>query len=339
MPRFHDAPPTAEDVHFAYRLLLGRAAESEAALAGHLRQPTLRHLLRGFIGSREFRALLAEVEPPLRQQDRLMALIDRLSVPLPESGDPSCWTDLLGVRHRTQYRDNTRHLAGRHLPGPGGTSLEWLALLEALLAGGERFTAMELGAGYGPWLSRAGVGWRRLRPGAPLRLIGVEGEPTHFAWLRQHLAEHGLAGQGVELHEAAVAPRAGRLEFPVAEDPARDWGTCPHADAATGGRRTRSVVALALGDLLAGERWVDLLHLDIQGGELAVLTAASRELSRVGRLCIGTHGRDLEGGLLALLPPLGFRLEAEEPCVYRCPTDRPLLTRDGTQYWINRQRL
>ena len=338
MPRHHDAPPTAEDVHFAYRLLLGRAAESEAAVAGHLGQPTLRHLLRAFIGSREFRAVLGEDFPALAH-DRLLLLIDRYGVPVPESGDPACWTDLLGVRHRTQYRGDLLRLAGRHLPGPTGEPLEWLALLEALDTAGDSFTAMELGAGYGPWLSRAGVGWRRLRPGAPLRLIGVEGEPTHFAWLRQHLSENGLAGQGVELHEAAVAPVAGRLEFSVAEDPAQDWGTRPHAGEATGGRRTRSVVALALGDLLVGERWVDLLHLDIQGGELAVLTAASRELSRVGRLCIGTHGRDLEGGLLALLPPLGFRLEAEEPCSYRCPTDRPLLTRDGTQYWINRQRL
>jgi FkbM family methyltransferase len=336
MPRYHDAPPTAEDVRFAYRLLLGRAAESEAAVAGHLRQPTLRHLLRAFIGSREFRSAVGE-DLPLSEQDRLMALIERLGVPLPDSGDPACWTDLLGVRHRTQYRSDLLRLGGRHVPGPTGEPLEWLALLEALDAGGESFVAMELGAGYGPWLSRAGVGWRRLRPGAPLRLIGVEGEPTHFAWLRQHLAENGLAGPGVELHEAAVASAAGRVEFPLAEDPAADWGTCPHAGATKGGRPTRSVPALTLGGLLARERRVDLLHVDIQGGELAVLTAAGRELARVGRLCVGTHGRDLEAGLMALLPPLGFRLEAEEACSYRCPTDRPVLTRDGTQYWINRQ--
>ncbi len=339
MSRLHDAPPTPEDVHYAYRLLLGRAPESTAAVEGHLRQKSLRDLLRVFLSSPEFRSTLNE-RAPAPPNLRLKALLQTHHQPAPKHGDPAYWTDLLGVRHRADYRRRLADSGGRHFSGTLGEPLEWLSLLEALEAGGDGFTAVELGAGYGPWLSRAGIAWRRWRPGARLRLIGVEGEPTHFAWLRCHLADNGLMGPDVELHEAAVTAVAGNVGFPVADDPAFDWGTSPAATAAPPADQThgrwRTVPGLALGDLLAREPRVDFLHLDIQGGELQVLTAAATSLCRVDRICVGTHGRDLEAGLLALLPTLGFRLEAEEPCHYQVPSDLPLLLRDGTQYWVNR---
>jgi hypothetical protein len=97
------------------------------------------------------------------------------------------------------------------------------------------------------------------------------------------------------------------------------------------------VPAISLTTLAAGLGPIDLLHVDIQGFEVAVLRAATGVLrDQVRRLLIGTHGRDIEAQLIELLVPLGFQLTHEHPCHYRLDKDGPLLVADGTQVWINR---
>jgi hypothetical protein len=69
---------------------------------------------------------------------------------------------------------------------------EWIALAESVRAAREKFTMVELGAGYGRWLVAGAMLARRLRPGLPVKLIGVEAEQVHFAWMRRHFIDNGL---------------------------------------------------------------------------------------------------------------------------------------------------
>ena len=61
-----------------------------------------------------------------------------------------------------------------------------------------------LGAGYGRWLVKGAAAVRQCHGDLPIKLIGVEAEPTHFEWLKQHFNDNGLDPAQHELIEAAV---------------------------------------------------------------------------------------------------------------------------------------
>jgi hypothetical protein len=123
------------------------------------------------------------------------------------------------------------------------------------------------------------------------------------------------------------------------ESPAADY----QASAATDRRRpdgsvraTVRVPAYSLATLLAPFDRLDLLHLDIQGAEADVLSAARSVLShKVRRLVVGTHGRDIEQRLLVGLSSDGWRLEADEACRFHHAGGQLSLAIDGCQVWWN----
>ncbi len=63
---------------------------------------------------------------------------------------------------------------------------------------------VDLGAGFGRWLVKGATAVRQCHGDLPIRLIGVEAEPTHFEWLKQHFNDNGLDPAQHELIEAAV---------------------------------------------------------------------------------------------------------------------------------------
>lgn len=342
-----DAPvdkPTRDDVVAAYRLLLGREPEDEEAIAGHLVVADRTALLRRFVESDEFRSRLKPLRPAA---PRLGGVItDLLADFAPASGPPpgpEFWVDALGVRTRCAFRTTFHDCGGLVLQQPEDSPFEWQVLLEALAAARDRFCMIELGAGYGPWLTRAGVAWRRRHPDGELVLVGVEAEPEHFRYLVQHLADNGMPGASLRLLHAAASEEDGRAEFEVARMPAADWGTRLAGGAQPIGllrvvdAPRVEVQAISLNSLAADLGTIDLLHVDIQGSEVPVLRAGSSVLrDRVRRLLVGTHGRDVEAQLIDLLIPLGFHLRYEQSCHYRLDGDRPVLVADGTQVWIHR---
>ncbi len=100
--------------------------------------------------------------------------------------------------------------------------------------------------------------WLAQYPAA--RLIAFEPHPGHAAQLRANLALNGAAGR-VELHEAAAGTAAGDITL-------SDAGSSSAVqDAGAAGLPARM---LDLFDMLAGER-IDLLKLDIEGGEYGLL--------------------------------------------------------------------
>ncbi len=348
VPNPADPMPTVDDVTMAYRLILGREPESLAAIEDHRAScASRRELVDRFIGSKEFQT--AGLRPPTkskrkgmrRDDDAIQSFLNewRRDVKKPP---PTHWLDPLGVLTSVGCLEEFGDRGGLVVKQPEAADLvEWHALGDALQAAVDAFCAVELGAGFGPWLMRAGVAWRHRRGAAPLRLVGIEGEPTHVELMRQHAIDNDLADCLPDLHWGAIGAADGKVVFEVSENPTREWGTRPveAPEAPAGMPRIHlsdqvEVQCWSLATLLRDLPTVDLLHVDIQGSEGVVLEAAQHELvAKVRRIFVGTHGRGIEAQLFELLSKLGFELREERACRYRIDDGRPVLVEDGSQYW------
>jgi len=216
---------------------------------------------------------------------------------------------------------------------------EWAAALRAVEISRERFTVLELGCGWGCWLNNAGVAARNLR--LTPRLIGVEGDSGHIEFARECCALNGFSPDQLELIRGIAAASEGVALFPTQANAGENWGLQPIFGAtpaeqasaeATGSHETLPMIDLR--QILAREGRVDLLHMDIQGGE-ATLVAGCREALReyVSYIVIGTHSREIEGQLFDMLVADGWVLEIERPAILDLNTGKPIVTVDGVQGW------
>jgi FkbM family methyltransferase len=192
---------------------------------------------------------------------------------------------------------------------------EWATLRAAIEAADERFTMIELGAGFGRWTVNAAAALRKIKPQTRHRLVAVEAEPTHFTWLRRHTRDNGLrrwTWRGTcRLICAAVSGREGEDEFYVG-NPAGWYGQAlVRPENAGADAPTVRVRTIRLSDLLRQLGSVDLVDMDIQGAELEVLAEARSELHRVRRLYVETHSESIHDGLRDLMA--GWTLVAAKP--------------------------
>ena len=219
--------------------------------------------------------------------------------------------------------------------------VESISVLSAVLEADQPFRMMELGAGYGAWTVRAAQALRRL--GKPIgSLVAVEAEPTHFAFLKQHVADNDLDPATTRLIAAAVAPEDGEVFFTCGA-PEVWYGQAimpspsPYPDFDGEPVNVNAVRAVSLQRLLADFEFVDLLHADLQGVEDAVFAAARGPLDqKVRRVCIGTHGPEIEANLRQLFSTLGWHNEIDVPLGEDRET--PWGTAnfvDGVQSWVN----
>jgi hypothetical protein len=143
--------------------------------------------------------------------------------------EPGFIVDFLGTRIRTtslwkEARTLDGQLLGLPIPADfHAEAIEWLGLLKAVSGASGQYVAMELGAGFGPWLI-AGAVAARLRGINDIRLCAVEGDPTHFQFLRQHFTDNGFEPDRHALFEAAVGTKAGVVQWPIVEDASEAWG-------------------------------------------------------------------------------------------------------------------
>ena len=216
-------------------------------------------------------------------------------------------------------------------PAPDTEYLEWIDVLEAVLGARERFTMLELGAGYGRWIVNAAVALR-CTGGPPHRLIAVEAEPTHFRWLELHCRDNGVEA---ELVRAAVAAEAGEVEFAVGRPEA--WYGQAIADGTWSPERVETVRAVTLSGLLAPLNYVDLVHCDVQGAEADVFAnAADLVHDRVARVHIGTHSDSVENRLRSLFRDLGWVAVNDYASGTVAKTPWGAMTfQDGVQTWTN----
>ena len=263
--------------------------------------------------------------------------------------------NFLGVQTREAYttflqqHTEPRHIATNY-PPPCEDLLEYIDVLEAVLAARDQFIMIELGAGYGRWLVNAAAA-ARIANDIPCHFIGVEAEPTHFQWMRDHFRMNGLEPGQHRLLNAAVAPEDGDAQFVAGR--AADWyaqalATDDFVDRlrASGDLDENSddqlevttVPAISLKSLLREIKHpIDLLDIDIQGAELEVLDAARPLLNtHLRRVHIGTHGEVIERDLRAMFNGLGWQPVHDYGCLQRCETPWGSIDfEDGVQSWIN----
>jgi hypothetical protein len=132
----------------------------------------------------------------------------------------------------------------------------------------------------------------------------------------------------------------------VLDDTSANYGLRPlgqeEVDYVTGRtfERTREVQVVSFaGELRAAPSW-DLVHIDIQGGELEICQSAIEELTaRARHVVIGTHSRKIDGDLLELFFTAGWVLKNEKPAKFvfdpRATSLEGMTVLDGIQCWEN----
>ena len=89
--------------------------------------------------------------------------------------------------------------------------MDWVPLADSVARSNETFRMAALGAGWGRWVS-AGA-FLSKRRGIDYRVIAVEAEPQHYAWLERHMQENGLSDERAQLVHAAVSGNPGFCWF------------------------------------------------------------------------------------------------------------------------------
>jgi hypothetical protein len=217
---------------------------------------------------------------------------------------------------------------------------EWGAALRAVDLARDTFTMIELGCGWGCWMNSTGIAARR--QGLHVHLIGVEGDQGHLAFARETCEINGFAGSAVTLIHGIAAGQPGAALFPRQDVPGTEWGSQPIFNAGAG-KRFKAVKSgkydelpmVSLAEIVAPHSRIDLLHIDIQGGEADLVSACLPTIAeKVAYMVIGTHSRQIEGRLCESLLQAGWQLEIERPALLRLGMV-PVVTVDGVEGWRN----
>ena len=260
--------------------------------------------------------------------------------------------DFLGTRTSVAYQHGIKNLDGQvcGVPIPANwhaEASEWIGTLKAVEQANGRFTAMELGAGWGPFVVASAFAARH-RGIQDIRLCAVEGDPGHFAYLLEHFRNNGIDPAQHDLVKAAVGVTDGTVRWPKISDPAGDWGSRPRLSTEEGdidhvGRAFEEwldIPMVSFRSLLNKQPVWDLVHIDVQGHEVELCAAESELLSaRVKWLVVGTHEYKLHGDLMDMMFRKGWVLENEKPprlnWVQGAVSLLSMTTHDGVQVWRN----
>jgi FkbM family methyltransferase len=217
---------------------------------------------------------------------------------------------------------------------------EWIDLLTAIETAEETFTMVELGAGYGRWLVAGAVAARRVR-NLQVHLVGVEAEHAHFEMMRQHFTDNDIDPGAHTLLEKAAAETDGPVHFvqghssewwgqSILPSPEYGFGDWPEA-------QVSSAAGLCLATIIHDLRIVDLIDMDVQGAEAAVVRGSRQALiDKVKRVHIGTHNAVVEAELLNLFDGMGWLCQNQYPCHSAVVTEFGEISfEDGVQTWIN----
>jgi hypothetical protein len=333
------------DIVAAYRWLLGREPESEDVIAQLIgRAPAI--LIENFVTSREFHKRW-KTSPYQHFHGSLdvEGIIYAHENPQ-RAAKPGHLVNFLGVAMNVAFMpilaEHAGTVEGPPIPANWHAEMaEFAAALRAVDLARDRFTMIELGCGWGCWMNNTGAAARRR--GLNIHLIGVEGDAGHIGFAREALATNGVDAKDYTLWRGVAGAQSGIALFPRQDQSGEDWGLEPRFDLPANVRaellasgRYDELPVLALADIIGTRRRVDLLHMDIQGGEADFVHDCLPTLvERVAYLVIGTHSRAIEGRLMTDLIGAGWILEVERPSDFVMSDSRPVTTVDGIQGWRN----
>lgn len=222
---------------------------------------------------------------------------------------------------------------------------EFAAALRAVDLANKNFRAVELGCGWGCWLLNTGVAARRR--GLVVDLIGAEADAGHVDFARRGCAENGFSDTEAKIYRRVVGPRCGTALFPKQDIPGVKWGLEPILDATNDQIEAAEregiyelVPIMTFGEICADGKMIDLVHMDIQGGEADFIDNCVEDLNKfVKYLVVGTHSRAIEGKIFETMLKNGWILEIERPALLNLNPSDPQTTIDGVQGWRNNRDL
>jgi len=218
---------------------------------------------------------------------------------------------------------------------------EFGAALRAVDLSKDTFTVAELGCGWGCWINITGVAARRA--GKKVFLIGIEGDPAYIEFARQSLPDNGFKESEFELYHGIAAGYSGVALFPQQPPGGGEWGLQPilnpteeQVEKAKEDGSSTILPAVDLASIVETHGDLDLLHIDIQGGETAFLESCIDLCNRrVHYVLVGTHSRLIEGKLEELMYANGWVLEVDRPEISSLDDGVQILRVDGVQGWRN----
>jgi FkbM family methyltransferase len=259
-------------------------------------------------------------------------------------------TDWIGMRFLPHWWDIVPTSA---MPILTEEYFEWIDLLEAVDMARERFTMLELGAGFGRWGIRGALAARQRGLAVDIRL--VEGEPQHAAWACEALALNELA-HTARVVEGAISYSGAPVQFIIqsGDYDARSWyGQCALASPMLDEPTERSyfgypvrkhpwgqaiyVPPLTFESLTADLDRIDIVDMDIQAAEQELIENALPTFSaKVRMVHIGTHTTEIEASIRAAFMGAGWYNRWDFGCLRSNETPYgPVEFNDGVQGWLN----
>jgi FkbM family methyltransferase len=204
---------------------------------------------------------------------------------------------------------------------------------------------IELGCGWGCWMNNMGAAARST--GRDIHVIGVEGDVGHIAFAHEALARNGFTPDQWTVVNGIAAGRHGVALFPRQDHAGASWGLEPvfgatdeQRDAAVASGSHDVLPMIPLDQIAGAHDRIDLLHIDIQGGEADLIEECLPTLNeKVAYVVVGTHSRQIEGRLFDMMLAAGWLLEMERPAILSVAGPSPVVTVDGLQGWRNRRIL
>jgi len=229
---------------------------------------------------------------------------------------------------------------------------EWIDLLTAIERSDSQFTMIEVGAGYGRWISNAAAALKRRKKKSTSRvkLVALEANKARYELMVKNCAHNEIASSDVKLLRAACTPD-GSPVFMICND---DYGAsvAKNADAMKAFELANSdvisardergqtflvekVPAIRLEELMT-ER-IDFLDVDIQGAELDVILSCIDAMDAYVKMAhVGTHSVLVDARLSHLFHLHGWRPRRIFSCgtVNQTPYGAFQFI-DGIQSWEN----
>lgn len=181
------------------------------------------------------------------------------------------------------------------------------------------------------------------RRGLRVRALGLEGDPGHVEFAREHCTKNGLASEEFAVEQVLAGATPGVARYPIIADSSRSYGQEPELKVAGApsvkerGGEFIAVPVVTIEGAADGCGTVDLLHIDIQGGEVDLISGSLEYIRRmVSYMVIGTHARHIDGDLMRMLSEDGWVLEFEKPTTITIDSKGNVMNiMDGTQGWRN----
>jgi len=276
-----------------------------------------------------------------------MSLISKYSVEN-LSSSKSFLTNFVGLKIAPEYMpESIRNRIGTvecpPIPANWHADIsEFGAVLRAVdLSSTPYFIMGELGCGWGCWMGISGL--LAKKKGLDITLYGIEGDKRHISWANENMVNNGFSQKEYHIVEGIASATSGKALFPIIDKGIMNYGLKPIFNAseqevrkALESKSHSLLPMVTLGRLFRDESRVDLLHIDIQGGEVDLISGSMDYLSKhVSYLVIGTHSRSIEGKLIDILLKNGWIFEIERPAIFHMKQNELVTSVDGVQGWRN----